>query len=473
MIEHSPKAARLHAIAILGRSRVTRGLTSLIASLNDKDEDIRQEGIKAIVLFGDLALPAIEESFEGHLWVGINDTDLVYLRSVVGALSEINTGPAARALLKLYDRSAGTLDLTISTELSQMMTNPFVEADLHELEITQLPVSLRTLAIDRNGWSHKRAHAGFWLLDTKLRHDILGWLLGLNPQVAVNPRRLSFKVTFPTLLSYLRSLPKMPSTEGVAVQNSQSALYQGLLSAFGFEELEPNKIKYLINQMRTNAAIPLDLALQRVYRSPKADYTESRSLARKTIIWAAMAYFMIFYFGVLYAAWYFPGMLAMLNDNTPTLLQVYPVPYRIFSLMILGLPVLFYLSLIVFTKLRMQKGTVGKQFGLLIASPIPRFMTVLPYVTRYRPWIKLFAFQILTLTLSPFGHIVVWLIMSKQLNPHFSTHLDAFDIFYLLAPVFFLPLSFAYWRFQVLSQNPVYELIKMHPQGRKLIEEAN
>lgn len=484
--DSSLKSDRLHAIAILGRGRVTRALNSLIASMNDKDEAIRKEATKAIILFGDLALPSIEESlslidvgneairqvavkeagrFGDHAVPSIEETlrerpDRDFVLSIINVLSGINTSSSARVLLRLYELD--DMHFPVSHALSRMMTNPFVEGELLELETTHLPTALKRLALDRGGWSYKSARSGFWFLDTQLRHDVSKIIESSSPFSPATPldgenplSSISFTVMFPAFLSYLRSLPKLPvGSGGEKIAEDRLRLF----GALGFDQTEPNKIHYLDNQIRSNSAIPLDLALQRVDSTQEADYTGRTSLAKRFFLGAALVYFTLLYVIVLLygfgAAWTLFYELSEIESEF------------LLAISAGALTPLFYVAIILLTKRKLKTGFASKQFVYLVMFPTMNFMRVLPYITKYRPGMKLVVFQILALFFSPFG-VALFVLLSG-----FSVS-DSIVPILIVQTVVFLSLSTIYWKYRVRAQNPVYELIKMHPQGRKLISETN
>ncbi|HET6978754.1 MAG TPA: NACHT domain-containing protein [Pyrinomonadaceae bacterium] len=465
--ETSLKSDRLHAIAALGRSRVTQSLKSLIGSLNNADEAIRTEAVKAITLFGDLALPAIQELVV-ELSRNPGRPELIEsVKPVVDVLSGINTGSSARLLQYLYDLRHPDVDLLVSRAVSQMMVNPFVEAELLELEDAQLPLSLRNIPIDRTGWSYKSARSGFWHLDTKLRYDMSRIISESSKGEvfdAASLDNLSFKILFPAFLSYLRSLPKTR----VKPQKEQAARESfTIFDQLGFDKSESNKLHHLINQIQTQFEVPLDLALQRVDNRNKADYTYKASRWAVLGVWVADIYFFVLQLFVLFYAFRAVVFISTFEYTRRTM----PLRDVVLSCIFILAP-LFYLALMLVTKRKLKKGIMSRKFYNVVAFPIRNFLNVLPYITKQRPAIKLLLFQVLVLGLSPLL-IALWPSpLDYLLNLRFLTYSPRTFLIWT-EPWFFLPLSVLFWKYKVLAQNPVYELITMHPKGRKLIGESN
>ena len=489
------KADRLQAVSILGRARVTRALPSLIDLMNDPDKDISAESIKAVTQFGNLALPALEEHalFKelhsvGHAKRPLESivgehfsivTDLKFSRAlldyawpVVEVLSGINTGQAARQLIKLYDWQEPALDLQVSVKLSQMMTNTFVEADLYEVEAAQLPRALRNTPIDRNGWSYSSVKSGFWHIDTKLRADVLR---GINGAAAADGAWVgdlaklhgtSFKILFPALLSHLRSFPEgYVSAEG----NKEGETHLKIFENLGFDETAPNKIRHLVTQLSKSFSIPLDLALQNINGGKTSDYSYKTSRGVKLIMWVSNIYFTLFYILALFCA--YVGLYAVVRKYVYED-EFYQGPSA-YDLILLILILPFYAGVISVAKRKLKQGYLTKKFVGLVLFPIANFLKVLPYLTRQRTWVKLVVFQLLVLCCSLTGE-GTYLLISELAKGHSIPRGDWWFILliFYLPGVLFLLTSTLYWKYYVLSQNPVFQLMLLHPQGRRIAKES-
>jgi len=486
----APDEARLHAIAILGRARVPRALPSLINSIIEPGE-IRGESIKAIIQFGNLALPVLER----HAWtkdgLGVAFDKLVasykrrpetaqnahvqaataYAEALIEVLAGINTGQSARLLMRLYDHVYPWTESQVSIRLAGMMTNAFVEADLLEMETAQLPQSIRSLPVDRNGWSYKEAKSGFWHIDTKLRSEVMNFINDastFSPPVAsvqLAPLRgISFKILFPALLSYLRSLP----ANYINPLGSKDSKYKiNIFRDLGFDETEHNKLHYLVTQINKSFALPLDLALQNIGSRKTSDYSYKMSGGVKVIVWLANIYFTLFYIFTLFVVGL--GLLSLIEKFRSEEL-FYPGTPTSFLLFLIS-PLFFYLCLILITRYRLKKGYLTRKFFGLIIFPTANFMKILPYLTRRRPWVKLILFQLLTLCFSLPGMVTFELIYRFSAGEGLPVDPIGYFIFYG-SGILFLILSTLYWKYYILAQNPVLQLMLLHPEGRKLANEG-
>lgn len=467
---------RSQAIAIMGKARVTRALPSLLSLVISTDKVIAPEAIKATAQFGNLALPAIEQFLKTG-GESLNTTN------VIRVLADINTGSSALVLLKLYDYDPELSEL-ISLNLARMMTNPLVETELLQLDLAQVPSELRRYPTDENGWNYRTAKSGFWCLDTKMRHDLktliteLAEITYVTEAFSVVDARIfgdiSFKILFPAFLSYLRSLQKRGiKTREENIYNFLKILLKGrikkdeetirenfeIFDALGFDKNEPNKLRYLINQIQTQPEVPLDLALQRI--ASTSDANNINMVPRGYKLWnrLARAYFVSVY-----------GVFMVLGALTVPLLISEPILEERLQLIILfilffGGGALICICLILITKRKLKK-RLNKQFAGILVNPIPNFLRVLPYITRYKPTTKLIVFQLLVICLSPFPLTFYNVFISRRLWNFLS---NPFIVFILTLPVLFVLLSRYYWKHNVIAQNPVIELIAMHPLGRKLI----
>lgn len=465
----APKSSRLNAISILGGARITHALKSLILLMHGPDDDIREKSINAIILFGNLALPKIED----HLNTYLRISDSLIVQPIIEALSGINTGHAARLLMRLYDLNDPDVDLRVSYKLSQMMTNTFVEAELLELDIIQLPQSLRRIQIDRNGWSYKSAKSGFWFVDTKLRSDILqiirqthvciinqaqGKGLEAMPKELTWLRSISFKILFPAFLSYLRTF-----------QTNLIDKYKfDFLKELGFDEIEDNKIHYLVNQINKSFTIPLDLALQNVNSSKTSDYSYKTTKGVKVIVLISNIYFTIFYIFVLFYVG--EGIFSLIRLTSHKNFYYLRTDTKIYFIALL-LSLLFYIGIILITKNKLKKGFLTEKFFSLLLFPIANFLKVLPYLTRQKPRIKLISFQLLVLCFSGAGIFTFFLVYDFVFSGGSWRPLEYYLQHYGIGVLFFV-LSSLYWKYYVLSQNPVLQLMLMHPQGRKITKES-
>lgn len=444
---------RRFAISALGRARVTQALTSLINLLANGKDAIEQEATTAIIQFGDLALPAIK--------ISVNPNTLYRL---IHVLAGINTGSAALILVKLYDLVWDSSVQQISYSLATMMNNPLVETELLELDTAELPYPLRQLPVDRNGWSYKSAKTGFWHLDTKLRDDVVGLLLlsfHTNDET-IRLDRISFKILFPAFLSFLKNLPKTwgrkPDTK------IGRDLY--FFTTLGFDKDEPNKLHGVISQVVTQPEIPLDLALQRISRSMEGDYAPHLPFGHRLWIGLANVYFVLFfllmvvyeYFVIQFVRAIYYSRRSMTVGDVVTILPILVL-------------IIFYVAAVVVAKRKLKKRFFSLQFVGLIFNPIGNFLKVLPYITKRNPMLKVVVFLFVIIGLSPFSYYMVVILEEgfSMLKLFLSSPLS---VLVITEPFVFVPLTLYYWKYRVLTQNPVFELMLLHPQGRQLIGEV-
>jgi hypothetical protein len=444
---------RLHAITILGRARVTRALPVLIISLSDNNETIRQSIITAIIQFGDLALPTIEQ--------GINHELNPRFTSLIDVLTGINTGSSALSLLRFYEHALPELDRLTSLALVGMITNPLVETELLDLDANELPQTIKSLPIDRNGWSFKSVKSGIWHLDTKLRRDVEVLLADLDRNEHITPglNVASFKILFPAVLSYLKSWPKD------LLKQSSDAIERRLrfLTTLGFDKGENSKLLYLIDQVQRKFEMPLDLALQRISKKTHGESSPSTPRGHRLWIQVANTYFVLFFLTMVYFDYTAVRFInhSIEQRRTMATTEIVSLTFR-FALL------LIYVAAVVITKYKLKKRFLSAQFLGIVFNPIGNSLKVLPYITKLESRTKLTLFLVGIICLSPFPFL-----LSRMVANGFGPFVSIPIVFNLISPVLITPLTLYYWKHRVLAQNPVFELMMMHPQGRQLIGETN
>ena len=449
-------ADRLHAITAMGRARVTQALPALICLFELDDERTRAQARAAVIQFGDLALPTIESFLKVNLITNPG------MKALVPVLAGINTGSSAMSLIRLYRFQNPDLERRISLALASMMTSPLVEAELLELEDQQIPSSLSLIPIDRNGWSYKGARSGWWHIDTKIRQDVENCIAATHNEEAVDTdifSAISFKVLFPAFLSYVKTWPKRWRQDPSFVRRTFE-----LLAELGFDG-QRFEIFHSIGQIQAQPEMPLDLALQRI-AGTEGNYSYSRP--RGDILWHSLAnvYFMSFWAVQLYL-WFLNFRLWATYDFSRRTMSVEQIV--LFSSDILSLMLYLLAMLVTLRKLRIPISSL--QFVKVLINPIPNILKVLPYITKLTAWTKLIGLLILIIGLSKFPFVVkdvVSILLESRL-----VYIDPIGLFILTSPLFLIPATLYYWEYRVLAQNPIYELITMHPRGRQLIGAAN
>jgi hypothetical protein len=441
--ESVPTTRRAFAITAIGRARITHALPVLLPLLGGNDAALSVAVFNAVVQFGDLALPAINQFVNR----GTGITRPVEIIRVLGA---INTGTAARMLVTMVERSP-TYSPLIFEQMAKMIANPLVEADLLELETAELPPALRNQQVDNNGWPWNSAKSGFLVLDTLMRRRVRNVIDDYAKTPSLHESELtrtSFKVSFPAFRTYLKSFPEglIPRWE--------------LFVALGFDKFDPNKLHYLIDRIKSQFHMPLEFALQRLTRTNESHLPDA---PKREKFWNALSYACFF---LVYLLLIINGTSAVVYisefDFTRRTLTLRAMIFL--SVHFLGL--VACVAMIVVTKQKLKTPIRSRQFLSIIVNPIEGFLKVLPYVGKGRPTVKLIAFQLLIFFLT--GHLLYLYVLWFDFPPWF-VRLSATGILSITAPVFFVPLSIYYWKHRILARNPVLELVSMHPAGRKLV----
>lgn len=436
---------RALAIAAIGRARITRGLPALLSLLDSEDLPVRVNAYLAVVQFGDLALPAIDQFLK-------QEPGIVSILAIIRILVAINTGPAARMLLTLSE-SDPTSYSEISEQIAKMVANPLVEADLLGLETTELPTGFRNLPIDNNGWPLKSAKTGFLVLDSLMRRVVKSLIdagTGAPSFLESKLSGTSFKILLPAFLAYLKS-PRRARLTKNKVYSSDVAIFGEL----GFDRTDPNKLYHLLDQIET-FDMPLEFALQSVASGNESGLPSAprRDLFLNYLSNAGFitVYWLLVFHGVTAALYIYDFDL---TRRTMTLRAT-----AFLSVHLLGW--LMCAVLIVLTKQKLKTSILSRKFFSIVMNPIGGFLKVLPYVGKYRPTIKLIALQLSVVFLTGCP-LYVYMLWTDELPWNFRR------TWAITLPLFFIPLSIYYWKHRVFTRNPVLELVSMHPEGRKLI----
>jgi hypothetical protein len=114
---------------------VTIALPILVKSLFAREE-LRSACVKALVLFGNLALEPIEKELQC-------DDSVSSIDVLLEPLAAINTGASALAIARLYPRFADEpSSRKISLILATMLDQPLIESEIRELSESELPAWL-------------------------------------------------------------------------------------------------------------------------------------------------------------------------------------------------------------------------------------------------------------------------------------------------------------------------------------------
>jgi hypothetical protein len=169
-------------------------------------------------------------------------------------------------MLKLYELQNKESDIQISLTLAQMLKNSFIEEELLDIGINDIPDSLRTLPPDGNGWPYKKQpSAAFSYIDRKMREDISSVFSPFNEKrwggnltvyydgekANLQFSTLSFKTLFPSFLNYLQSLKNNDTPP------------EHLLNTIGYNTPEKSdEIHTLCKQVQKDSSLSLEYAFK-------------------------------------------------------------------------------------------------------------------------------------------------------------------------------------------------------------------
>lgn len=186
----------------------------------------------------------------------------------------------------------------------------------------------------------------------------------------------------------------------------------------------------------------------------------------KAIVWFSNVYFTLFYaWTLLFIASALYAVARRYFYEDPT----YPGAAPTILLIVALLPLPFYVGVISVAKWKLKQGYLTKKFIGLVLFPIANFLKLLPYLTRQKTWVKLVAFQLLTLCCSITGYATFGLIYEIAASRSVIRVWDWVLVLFIYGPgILFLLTSTLYWKYYVLSQNPVFQLMLLHPEGRRV-----
>jgi hypothetical protein len=188
------------AIALLGKARITRALGRLVEFLDSSDPEVQQDAAEALTMFGNLSLEPILDHLRSSVLP--RETADCY----VSTMATIDTGNAARALIKTYDWwYIGEQRWLVSRALCKLLKNPFVFADLSELSPEDLPEGLMVPVSDTNGWDYgSGVSESFYRLEARLRHDLIEMMTFNHGAAPAAWSELDPRVSFAAFLQFIR-----------------------------------------------------------------------------------------------------------------------------------------------------------------------------------------------------------------------------------------------------------------------------
>jgi len=398
------------AIRVLGNARITQALPKLVSVLSWKESfsATTEAAVDAIIMFGNLALPEIKKLGEGN-----------YPGGLISILQAINTGPAARHLIEMFEVRKPARHYLISHALSAMMRSDRIVDDLLDLERGVLPLDLRPFAAGpRNGWKYARpASAEFLRLEQYLQSCM--WL-------RIDERdQGTLRINLPALLN-----------EGRRRDVSRS------YRRCGFDDVP--RVERLVREVATAARrneIDLWRTLERADTVKVVSDVDERSLVsiQRMVV---------------------PGLVLLHWINVLDLLLS---PSRVSGsatndLRTYAMNVLLLLWSVAITFAavwwRRRDGWSPQLLGAAL-SPYPVFLRRLPSMMPRRPW----------LSFALFGFLAAGVLFTRvrlSLYPMESLALG------IAACVSLLVFMAIYYRV-VLRTDPLLQLILLHPEGRELL----
>lgn len=498
-VQHEPNPLKLAAVSILARARVTRALPALTPLLASDDPELQKAASEALASFANVALAEIERAFVApatlrrhpgyphtsapvglkataiHEEIGsrYRDEEAVVraLLACVDVLSEMNTSASAKLLIKLYGCPCEAVRGAVSLALSRMLKSPFIEADLRGVELGHLPEAVAALQPDGAGWKQEALApvSGFARLDTRIRKDLYSMLSAQSEYlmtysgidtfsgVARHLRGVSFKLLYPAVLQHIRHhFESFGNRSGKYRGAHRSENYPTeYFSALGFDEADGKKLSFLTSQTQITSPGALEYTL----RNPGAAAPEGGEGRWRWLLVSASQF-------VIYAFYIFHWMLVLpllvgpfSGISGATLLELLrpTLPFVLFDLALFALA---------FRRLRHQLTSVD--IASLLIIPHWHFLKILPHLTGPQLWVKVFVFHLLFACCNMFGvvlfgHLFDTLILAADMvySPRVTISFGVLLISVLA--------SLCYLNFRVLAQDPIYQLLLLHPEGRRLM----
>ncbi|MDM8556570.1 NACHT domain-containing protein [Desulfococcaceae bacterium HSG7] len=456
---------KIHAITVLGRARITFALPNLVNLFQNESMAIRKVAAEAIIRFGNLAIPQLEQYVDSRK-TEPNDFELL-----LNILSGINTVASAKLLLKLYALQDKTLDIKVSLILARMLKNPFIEEDLSAIEPANLPEPLQKMTSDGKGWVYKKQPTpAFLSLDKKLREDILSVITehdtndnqGALASFAWTLPDLSFKMWFPAFLQYLISRNKF----GVSLLKVFIKIeYPVLKNSY--------KIVFLCDRIKGDSSLSLEYALKGIGSDTSDPFKETKG--QKWLKGIANVYF------VLFLGWsiFWNGFLVQwdeyLSNDISNISRYFDVNYCVndeykYAVFFGMLFCVYYIFLILYTHLKMKRNVFSFSIIDTIFCPFSNFLKLIPYVIKIGVWINwIILFCVPSVTFTYFFGLYFDSLSGQNTGIIKSIMLLSLPYFYIIPSFVLILLSFLYLKYIVLKANPIYHLMLLHPEGRKVL----
>jgi hypothetical protein len=428
---------------------------------------VQEAAVQSITQFGDLAIPLLEQYIESL------EPGPVTIKFLLNILAGINTSASAKLLIKLYEFQDKSLDIKISLTLAQMLKNPFIEEELLDIGINDLPDCLQKNPPDSNGWPYeKQPSSAFSHIDRKMREDISSVYSDFGTKDRQDDlgkgnflfSQLSFKILFPSFLSYLQSL-----------KNNEDMPSEQLLKTIGYNTSEnAHEIYALCKYKQIHKNSSLSLALEYVLKDIGSDSEASfkETKGPKWIKGIANVYFvLVLGWSILWNGFLWQWEM-YLDEDIASIYRYcdfnYFMNYKYkFEVLFSLLFCIYFIFLLIFTHIKLKRKFFSLSIIDTIFCPFANFLKLLPYVGKMNVWVKwIFLFCLPTTVFSAFFGVCF------DETSMSSDDYIGLSVFYILPTLVLISLSFLYLKYIVLKANPIYHLILLHPEGRKLLREG-
>jgi hypothetical protein len=443
-----------HAIAILGRARITRVVPALVSLLDSQETELGPAAAEALVMFGNLAVDDV-------LKAARHGQGLVPLTPFVDTLVAIDTAQAAKALISFYDVWQKPPEHQyISFALASMLRNQFVFSELAEMTSAELSRGLSGGANDRSGWDFgPTVSVAFRGLDRKIRNDLKARLadgaLGSSGDAWAT---VDFRVLFPMTVQYLKTSEVSPPSE----------VYRTL--GFDTDSVPSATLANLHGEVR-RADADLHTSLERMsagIRTTRTTDPVGERPGASVLTWAAEVVLAAFFLGTVGV------VLLVLFFVVREFRQggTFDRPADI-TVVVSAFSILFAsIAAIVFAKVQSGCRVLSLRMLACLVSPLRVILRRTPYLTRLRPWNNFLLFNVFFSTFSVFTGLVAmglaetgdWVQVARMM-----TIGDSAGIVVTVSQAVFWVTGVAYYRSVVLGTDAVGYLLSLHPEGRRIL----
>jgi hypothetical protein len=280
---------------------------------------------------------------------------------------------------------------------------------------------------------------------------------------------------FPNLIFLIASfiyfkfyvLNQKPTVQFEQVDESELkeiSISSNFLESFGFKSSEENHLAFLSKQIKRNKSMTVEYALSRGGKVTDVDI----STGKNNVNWAAIIGNILFVFLMLSI---FIIDIVALNNNWFFITRELNYRDLLFYLWFALPPILFVIILAIFSFRKLNKEFLPKEILASVFFSFQNFHKILPYFTKQKLWLKFIILHFVAFLCSP-AAVVSIIILYNYFEYNQKIYWDFAFILLISSPnLVFLIGSFIYLRFYVLKQNPIYQLILLHPEGKRLLNE--